>query len=426
MPTFKIYTLGCKVNQYDSTVLRDKLKKNGFRSTFEMADLVIVNTCSVTKNAHRKDRQIIKKARKENPGAKIVIMGCWYKIYPELVEKIEADLFWPVGQLDGLLEELKGMFKINNRLKEQGITLNNKKIVPPGKGERARYFMKVQDGCEQFCSYCVIPYSRGRLKSRNINKIIKEAQEVEKVGYREINLCGIHLGLYGIKSGQGKYAKDEDKKLAKLIKEIIKNTKRVRVRLSSIEINDITNELIELLKNEKRFCNHLHIPLQGGEDKLLQLMNRPYNTEYFKIKINKIRKKVPDVAITTDVIVGFPSETSLQFKKTYEFVKSLKFAKLHVFPYSKHEKSAAFKMIGQVNGETKKKRAKILRSISDKLWNEYQGYMKSKYKKFEVLLEQDRKNGVIGKTEYYFDIKIPTTERRNKQSNIGKLQIISL
>ena len=425
MPTFKIYTLGCKVNQYDSLDLQGKLKNAKFKPTSESADLVIVNTCSVTKNANRKDRQMIKKVRMENPKAKIVVMGCWYKVYPQIVEKIEADLFWPVGKLDELVVKIHEVFKDVNRLKEQGLNSSRAEITPPGKRNRARYFMKVQDGCEQFCSYCVIPYSRGKLKSRNWKEIIKETQAVEEAGYREINLCGIHLGLYGVDSGESKNAKKDDKQLAWLIKKIIDNTKKVRIRISSIEVNDVTDELIQLLKTEKRFCNHLHIPLQGGEDKLLQLMNRPYNTNYYKNKVDKIRRAVPDVAITADIIVGFPSETKNQFKKTWVFIKELNLNKLHVFAYSKHDRTAAARMPGHLDNKTKQARSKILRELSNELWLDYQKQIRDKYSKLEVIVEQDREGGVVGKTEYYFNIQIPKDKIKSRELIVGNLVLVN-
>jgi len=425
---FKIYTLGCKVNQYDSLSLKGKLKDIGFKlaENNQQADLVIVNTCSVTKSANRKDRQMITKAKKENSEAKVVVMGCWYKIYPETVEALEADLFWPVGKLDKLIEAVQKLFKNTSRLKEQGGQSPETQIALPGKGERARYFMKVQDGCEQFCSYCVIPYSRGKLKSRDWKEIIKEAQAVERAGYREINLCGIHLGLYGVHSGQSKIAKQKDKKLAWLIEKIVKSTKQLRIRISSIEVNDVTAELIELMKSEERFCKHFHIPLQGGEDKLLQLMNRPYDTKYFKNKINEIRKEIPDVAITADVIVGFPSETEIQFEKTVELVKELKLSKLHVFSYSKHEQTVAAKMIGQLDNKTKKERSKILRKVSDELWEEYQEKIKSQKSKFKVIIEQIREETILGKTEYYFNLEIPKEKIKKENLIIGSLVAVKV
>ena len=437
MPTFKIYTLGCKVNQYDSGSLKYKLIKNGLKPAEknQQADLVIVNTCSVTKNAHRKDRRMIDKAKKDNPQAKIVVMGCWFKVYPEIEKKLQADLFWPVGKLDKLIGEITKKFNkelfSNKRNDNDGVKKinNNKKtnrrksgdgrdiIKSPGQGERSRYFMKVQDGCNQFCSYCVIPYSRGRLQSRAWEDIIREAQEVEEAGYREIILCGIHLGLYN----QEENSQQKDQNLTWLIKKILTRTKKLRVRISSIEVNDISDDLINLLKIEKRFCNHLHIPLQGGEDKLLKLMNRPYDVKYFKNKILQIRKTVPTVAITADVIVGFPTESKQQFQQTCDLVQDLQLSKLHVFPYSGHEKTVAFKMSGQVDGKIKKERSKILREISDNLWNEYQKKIKKEISQFEIVIEDITGDTILGKTEYYFDIKVPKIKIEERKLKIGEL-----
>jgi threonylcarbamoyladenosine tRNA methylthiotransferase MtaB len=412
---FKIYTLGCKVNQYDSATLRRKLKEAGGEYLKTVAptpaDLVIVNTCTVTTTAHRKDRRMIKKAKQENPGAKVVVMGCWLKVYPEVKKKIQADLYWPVGRLDALTTEISKIFSKKRKNRQNGYSQdgtdkeegeNKPTLLPPRKGERARYFMKVQEGCEQFCSYCVIPYSRGKLTSRSVREVIEEARVVEKVGYEELVLCGIHLGLYNQEINSESRVED----LTFLIKQIIKNTKKLRIRLSSIEVNDIGKNLIDLMKKEERFCNHLHIPLQGGDDEILRLMNRPYDREYFRGKIKAIRRAVPAVAITSDVIVGFPGETEEQFQNTYDFIAKLQLSKLHIFPYSSHPRTAAAKMDGHLPNSVKKKRADKLRRLSEELWQKYQWTMKGKFDKFKVLVEAIQAGEAVGKTEYYFNLPI--------------------
>ncbi len=436
MISFKIYTLGCKVNKYDSSILAGRLKKLNWRylklTDPEQVDLVIINTCSVTTNAHRKDRRMIHKARQENPQAKVVVMGCWLKVYPEAKKKIQADLYWPVGKLDQLESEVAKLMGVDsnqtvkakkiivsssNKNTDLGKNTGTEEIVnvsPPGLGERSRYFMKVQDGCQQFCSYCVIPFSRGKLESRPVEDILKEAILVEKRGYGEIVLCGIHLGLYNQEKKELK-----EKNLTHLIKEILNNTDKLRVRISSIEINDVSDELINLMVTEKRFCNHFHISLQSGDNRILKLMNRPYDTEYFFAKVNKIKSLIPEIALTTDVIVGFPGETEEEFLRTCDFVKSLELSKLHVFPYSKHERTPAAKMSGHLDGVVKAERADFLRRISDDLWDVYQKKLKDTKKNFEVVVESVKAGEAIGKTEYYFNI--PIVGQGIGRLNIGEL-----
>ncbi len=402
---FKIYTLGCKVNQYDSGQLKNKLLAAGFleKRKGELADIVIVNTCSVTKNAHRKDRLMLKKAKRENPDAKVVLMGCWYKVYPEIEENLKADLFWPVGNLDALADTIKEKFYPTDKTAAPAHQAVSGGINPPGQGERSRYFLKIQDGCNQFCSYCAIPYARGRLRSRPWEEVVQEAVQAERVGYREIVLTGIHLGLYN----QEKNSLQKEKDLAWLIRKIIQRTNQLRVRISSIEVNDLKENLISLLKTEKRFCKHLHIPLQGGDDQLLQKMNRPYDLIFFSKKINEIRQAEKKTAITTDVIVGFPGETEEQFAKSKKFIQQTGFSKLHVFPFSRHEKTPAAKMPNQLSQQIKRERSRELRVLSDKLWQNYQTKIKKEQKEFTLVVESVEGKYLTAKTEYYFNLRLP-------------------
>ena len=388
--TYRIYTLGCKVNQYDSADLKKRLNNIGFEEGENSADLAIINTCAVTKTAICKNSRMFNLAKKENPKAKIIIMGCWPEIDDKILIKNQADLIWGVGNYKELIKHIKRFFP---ELKEKNKLLNN--IVST---DKSRYFLKIQDGCEQFCSYCIIPFTRGKLKSRKSREIIAEIEFAVKDGFREIILSGIHLGLYGRE-------KDFQEKinLADLIKRLLEIKNLERIRLSSIEVTEVTDELINLMRENEKICKHLHIPLQNGSDKILELMNRPYKRVDFQKKVVKLRKDMLDIALSTDVIVGFPGETKKDFQDTYNFIKKIKFSRLHVFPFSAHEKTKAFNLPNHLDREVIKKRAKKLRELGKELEYKY----KQKFTGRDLAVIVESKNGAhyIGKTEYYFDVR---------------------
>jgi threonylcarbamoyladenosine tRNA methylthiotransferase MtaB len=417
---FKIYTLGCKVNQYDSGALSEKLIASGFKLVKDNADLAIVNTCAVTQAAIRKGRQMINKAKRENPEAKIVLIGCWARVY-EIDDVEKADLVITEKNIDKAVEKILN-FKFlilkqfsNHNFQTLNLSNTQSQTLPTAclsgrhgrqvpNSRHVRFFLKIQDGCEQFCTYCVIPYARGPLSSRPAGEVIAEAKRLVKSGVREIVLCGIHLGLYGYE-GKGKREKVKgENSLVILIKQLLKIKNLKRIRLSSIEVMEVGDDLIELMSKNNKICNHLHIPLQAGCDKILKLMNRPYLKLVFKNKIFKIRKKISNIAITTDVIVGFPGETEKDFEETCDFVKKIGFSQLHVFPFSAHEKTPAAKMKNQVSREVILKRAEKLRKIGEKL---EKGFRKKFIgKKVEVLVEYIWKNGECrGKSDEYFEMK---------------------
>lgn len=417
MATFKIYTLGCKVNQYDSSDLCEKLISAGFAMTNKNTDIAIINTCCVTKTAIHKCKRMINKARKENPKAKIVVMGCWPVAYKDEVEKLDVDLIWGVGELNELAQQIPN-FKLQITNKSQITNLKLQK-------NRSRYFIKVQDGCEQFCSYCIIPWTRGKLRSRSMQEIIEEVKQAIEIGYREVVLCGIHLGLYGYAGTRHCLVhrmKGQGNTLFALLEQLVKIKDLGRVRLSSIEVTEVNNELIKLMATNKKICKHLHIPAQSGCDKILKLMNRPYNAKYFKNKVRNIRQSMPDCAITADVIVGFPGETEKDFKETYDFVKKIQFSRLHVFPFSAHKKTPAAKMDQKVSGHEIKIRADRLKKLGTKLESDYR--KKFVGKDLEVVAESVSENKIKGKTEYYFDVEfnksqiIVNSERMSMDSNI--------
>ncbi len=325
-----IYTFGCKINQYESQIIKEQycLKNFNYVDNFEKADLIVINSCSVTSHADKQCDQIIKKFHTKNPQSKIILTGCYAKVSKEKI--------------------LKKFPFIEIKTKEYFLAKNQQKITSFDNHSRA--FIKIQDGCNSFCSYCIVPYARNFLWSKPSEEIIKEINTLLDVGYSEIVLTGIHIGKY-------------DKGIAYLLSNIYKSIDRnFRIRLSSIEVNEITNDLIDIMRQEQeRFCCHLHIPLQSASDNVLKDMNRKYLSNDFFNKINLLKEHFEDISITTDVICGFPTETDNDFDITYNFLKDNKFARLHVFSYSKRQGTKAFNM-KQVykNGQAKIRTDRLL------------------------------------------------------------------
>lgn len=400
-PKFYIKTLGCKVNQYDSNKLRMLLRRAGFIESQAGADLLILNTCAVTLSAISKDRQALKVLRAGSPRAKLVVMGCWPQTYKPA---LPVDLVWGTGNLEQLAVTIKEKFNFS--------------LVPNlesgfASSDRSRYFLKVGDGCNQFCSYCIIPFARGRIKSRPIKELLAEITEAVSHGFKEIILSGIHLGRYGEDfKGQGV-------NLVALLESIIKIPGLGRVRLSSIEINELSDELINFIKNNNKICRHLHISLQSGSDKILGLMKRPYTADYFRKKVEAIKKLIPEMALSTDIIVGFPSETKKDFLASYFLAKDLAFSKIHVFSFSAHPQTAAFKLRPRVPQAEIKDRSTKLRQLSLKLEKKYKSMILKKYKGKSLAVIIDHKNR--GKTEFHFDLDL-----KGRQAKVGSLVTIDL
>ena len=335
-----IYTFGCKINQYESQLIREKFcsKSYEYVDNFEQADVIIVNSCSVTAHADKQCDQIIKKFHTKNPNAKIILTGCYAKVSKDKIS--EKFPFIEIKEKSFFLSDIKQRIK----------TFDN----------HSRAFVKIQDGCNSFCSYCIVPYSRNKMWSKPVEETIEEINLLLDMGYSEIVLTGIHIGKY-------------DTGISYLLYQIYKNIKRsFRIRLSSIEVNEITDELVDIMKNEKeRFCCHLHIPLQSASDKVLKDMNRKYLSEDFLNKINLLKKSFPDIALTTDVICGFPTETDEDFNITYNFLKDNEFARLHVFPFSARQGTPAFSLKPVYkNGELKIRTDKLL-ELNEVLTKQY-------------------------------------------------------
>ena len=410
MKTAAILTLGCKVNTYESEYIISKLKENNYeiKDFNEVCDVYIINTCTVTNTSDIKSKKMIRKAKRNNPDACIVAMGCFIEANKEL-EIPGVDIL--IGNKDKskiieLLEEYnKKKTQIKRLYKDTNWSFEDMYIENfPG---RTRAFVKIQDGCENFCSYCIIPYVRGKCRSKEPKTVINEIKALVKNGYKEVVLTGIHTGNYGV---------DLDTNFPTLLKEILKIKGLERLRISSIEITELTDEVLEVIKDNKVIVDHMHIPLQAGSNHILKLMNRKYDLDYFFHKIEQIRKIRKDIAISTDVIVGFPNETEEDFKDTLDTCRKLFFSKIHVFPYSERKGTKASELDGHIPGNIKKERARTLLSLSKELEIAYME--KFIGKKVEVLMEEVKNNKSYGHTSNYIHVEIERKLPRNNMVEV--------
>ncbi|MCX7941680.1 MAG: tRNA (N(6)-L-threonylcarbamoyladenosine(37)-C(2))-methylthiotransferase MtaB [Dictyoglomaceae bacterium] len=375
--SISFYTFGCKVNQYETEKLKSLAQKEGWRikSLEEETDYIFIHSCAVTHIAERKARRLIKFLRKKFPNSKIILAGC----YPERLKNYNLSI-----DVDILLD---------NKEKWEFFKGEETSFILSVPQERTRALVKIQDGCSQFCNYCIVPYLRGRERSKPQELVIQEIENLIKLGYKEIVLTGIRLGAYGHDF------QDKDA-LSKLLKRIIKYPEIKRIRLSSIEPLDITPSLIELAGEEK-ICRHWHIPLQSGDDEILRKMNRRYDTSYYYDIIQELRKRVRDIAITTDVIVGYPEEKDVNFENTVNFIKKVGFMKLHVFPFSSRPGTFAEKL-SPLPPSVIEERKRILINLSKDLWKKYAE--KFLGKEMEVLVEEVQNGVVDGLTDNYLKV----------------------
>lgn len=393
-----ILTLGCKVNTYESEYVINKLKENNYeiKSFNDICDVYIINTCTVTNTSDSKSKKMINNAIKKNPDACVVAMGCFIEANKDY--QIEG-LDITIGNKDKskIIELLDEYFEkketLNRLYKEEKTTFEDMYITDfPG---RTRAFVKVQDGCENFCSYCIIPFVRGKCRSKALDKVVSEITDLTNNGYQEVVLTGIHTGNYGV---------DLNTNFAKLLKELVKIEKLKRLRISSIEITELTDEVLEVIKDNKVIVDHMHIPLQAGSDEILKLMNRKYDLNYFFNKIKEIRSIRPEISITTDVIVGFPGETEELFQKTINTCKELELTKMHVFPYSIRKGTVAETLPNHLDQSIKKDRARRLLEVSKELEKNY--FNKYIGKEVEVLIEETKDGYSYGHTGNYLYVKI--------------------
>ena len=398
--TYKIHTFGCKVNIYESEYIINIMNKSGYKLTEENPDIYIVNTCTVTNEADKKDRKLIHHIRETYPDTILVVIGC----YTQLHQDIDADIILGNKYKSNIPELIKDYLKDKKQIiKVDDITKTNfEDMYIERFVNHTRAFVKIQDGCNAFCAYCTIPYSRGGLRSKEFNKVIEEVTNLVNNGYKEIILTGIHTGKYG---------KESNTTLEELLKELVKIPNLLRIRLSSIEINEITDGIINLIKTNDKMAKHLHIPLQSGSNKILELMNRHYKKEYFINRVNEIRKEIPDISITTDLIVGFPNEDEDSFQETLETLKIINFTKIHTFPYSKRSGTVAASMNNQVDGNIKKCRVKEILTMSD---NNEENFYKSKIGNVYDGVIETRKDGKkIVISSNYIPIEVSTDKENN-------------
>ena len=390
MKKIAFYTLGCKVNQSDTASMEGIFRRAGYEVVDfgSPADVYLINTCVVTNTGQRKSRQIINRAVRHNPLSLIVVTGCYPQTAPEEVRAIAG-----VDVIIGNQERARIVELVEQALenKQTEILDNVQKMTVDTKFEelgvgtetdKTRAFLKIQEGCNQYCTYCIIPYARGPLRSRSLESIRSEVAKLVEAGYKEVVLIGIHLGCYGKElAKEGKHITLYD-----AVQAVLSVEGMCRVRLGSLESVEVEPLLLELMANEPRLCKHLHLPLQSGCDKILQAMHRPYDTARFTQLLQQIRAQVPDVAITTDIIVGFPGETEEDFATTLAFAEKCGFAKMHIFPYSKRKGTPAEKMPNQVDEAVKGERAARLAAVDEKL---HQAMLKQMVGKTEeVLFEQ--------------------------------------
>ena len=412
MKSVGVLTLGCKVNTYESEFVIDKLKKSGYeiKDFNEVCDVYIINTCTVTNTSDIKSRKMIRNAIKKNPDACVVAMGCFIEANKDYnIEGLDI----VIGNKDKskIVELLDEYFTKKEQIKDlyKDIKLDFEDMNIDNFPGRTRAFVKIQDGCENFCSYCIIPFVRGKCRSKEKDKVINEITSLVKNGYYEVVLTGIHTGNYGV---------DLDTNFADLLKEIVKIKGLERLRISSIEITELTDEVLEVIKENEIIVDHLHIPLQAGSNEILKLMNRKYNLDYFFEKIEQIRVIRPNISITTDVIVGFPGETEEMFQKTIDTCKKLKFTKIHVFPYSERQGTKAIELPNHIEKQEKKKRARDLLEVSKELELKY--FNKYLNKEVEVLIEEYKDGYSYGHTGNYLHVKI---NKKLKHNTFVKVKI---
>lgn len=406
-----VYSLGCKVNIYESEYVISLLKNHNYEIVDfdDIADIYIINTCSVTNESDKKSRKIINQAKRRNKDAIIVVMGCYSQIK---ANEIDADIV--IGNRDkSLILDIISEYLTNHNKIKRIYDLSNQQfedMTITNFENHTRAFVKIQDGCNAYCSYCIIPYTRGGLRSKKMDLVLKEVESLVKQGYKEIVLTGIHTGRYGI---------DINTNLETLLDNLVKIKGLYRIRLSSIEINEITPHIIELINNNNIMAKHLHVPLQSGSEKILKSMNRKYNKEEF---INKIKnlKNIKDISLTTDLIVGFPGEGEEEFQETLDTLKEIEFTKIHTFPYSKREGTPASTMNNQVDDVVKKNRVREVIALSNNLENKY--YNKYIGKVLDGVVEV-RKNICLVLTSNYISVIV---NNKLKNNDIVKVRITNV
>ncbi|WP_051343605.1 tRNA (N(6)-L-threonylcarbamoyladenosine(37)-C(2))-methylthiotransferase MtaB [Alicyclobacillus herbarius] len=435
MPTVAFHTLGCKVNFYDTEGIWQRFKAAGYEQVpfEEEADVYVINTCTVTNTGDRKSRQMIRRAVRTNPEATVVVTGCYAQVAADEVAAIEGvDLVVGNDRKSKIVELVNEIRQEQNPFpsvrKSVGNILKTRtfdELDVPYFEERTRANLKIQDGCNNFCTFCLIPWARGLIRSRQPEKVVAQARKLAKAGYREIILTGIHTGGYG--------ADLNGYRLAHLLQDLEAIDELYRIRISSIEASEIDDFLIEVLARSKKVCRHLHIPLQAGHNQVLKRMNRHYTVEAYAEKLRRLREALPGVAVTSDVIVGFPGETDAYFAEGEAFIRAQQFAQLHVFPYSPRKGTPAAKFPDQVPEEVKEERSQRLLKLSRELTFAYAESQRGKL--LEVIPEEPYtdvpRSGVdpedkagfwlIGRTDNYLKVAFPVPPEWRPEDLTGEV-----
>ena len=418
MSSVAFHTLGCKVNHYETEAIWQLFKEAGYdRGEFEKnADVYVINTCTVTNTGDKKSRQVIRRAIRNNPDAVICVTGCYAQTSPAEIMAIPGvDIV--VGTQDrtkllGLIDEYRTERQPINAVRNIMKNRVYEELDVPAFTDRTRASLKIQEGCNNFCTFCIIPWARGLMRSRDPQEVIHQAQQLVDAGYLEIVLTGIHTGGYGEDL--------KDYNLARLLRDLETQVKGLkRLRISSIEASQLTDEVIEVLRNSNTIVRHLHIPIQSGSNTVLKRMRRKYTMEFFAERLDRLREALPQLAITSDVIVGFPGETEEEFMDTYNFIRDHRFSELHVFPYSKRTGTPAARMEDQVDEEVKNERVHRLIELNDQLAKQYASTFENEV--LEVIPEEkyklDSDSGLYeGYTDNYLKVVLPADE-----SMVGKI-----
>ncbi|MDD4781379.1 MAG: tRNA (N(6)-L-threonylcarbamoyladenosine(37)-C(2))-methylthiotransferase MtaB [Tissierellia bacterium] len=410
--TVSFTTLGCKVNQFETEAMTEILEKEGFNVVHDNdnSDIYIINTCAVTKESERKSRQFINRAKRNNPDALVVAVGCSVQLNSKKInEETQVDITIGTkhkGEIGKLIKEkLKCNIDDNINVNQEEYLIEDfsgkedfEELKISTVHDKTRANIKIQDGCSQFCSYCIIPYVRGPIRSRNQKDIIEEVKKIAANGYKEVVINGIHISSYG-------RDKKEQDALIKLIEDINDIDGIERIRLGSLETNIITEDFAKRISQLKKACHHFHLSLQSGSDSVLKRMNRKYTSSEYKNNVQILRKYMPDSGITTDIIVGFPGETDEEFNETYEFVKEIKFSRIHVFKYSIREGTKAAEMENQVDNKIKSQRSKLLIELGEKVSHNFMKQFINK--EVSVLVETQKDDNIYeGYTSNYLKVLV--------------------
>ena len=419
--TVAFYTLGCKVNQYETNAMEQQFIQNGYKivENTEKADIYVINTCTVTNMADRKSRQMLRRVKEINQSAVIVVCGCYAQVAKKELEQIpEVDIILGINEKNKIVQIVEEYLANKDNIIEVADVSKQKEFLDFGDvtyTEKNRAVIKVQDGCNMFCSYCLIPYARGRIRSRKIENVVSEIEKIAKQGIKEVVITGIHVASYG------KDFDNENIRLINLLEEINKIEGIERIRLSSLEPTIVDEKFAQRLAKLEKICDHFHLSLQSGCDATLKRMNRKYTTARYKEATEILRKYYPNANFTTDVIVGFPGETNEEFNQTYKFLKEIGFYKMHIFKYSPRKGTVAEKLPNQVDGNIKEERSRKLIELSNNMQNE----KNSQYigKTVKVLFEEYENGYYKGHTTNYMVVKVPEKEQDGFIDNIKDIEI---